>query len=117
MFLNAVGEVVLSCEPRELLGLIHDIEGRLGRDREKERRMGPRPIDVDILLFDALVIDSPELTIPHPRLAERSFVLVPLLELCPELRDPRTGAPYMQSLRALNGETRGIRGVYSPPAE
>ncbi len=71
--------------------------------------MGPRTIDLDILLCDSLVLEDPDLTIPHPRMAERGFVLVPLLELSPRLQDPRSGCPFADY---LSGRTEG---VYSYP--
>ena len=109
-FLNAVGEVVSGLSPRKMLEAIHEIEKDLGRDRSRERRMGPRTLDLDILLCGRLVMDSADLTIPHPRMTERGFVLVPLLDLAPDLRDPRTGARYADMPAAAGG------GVYSYPA-
>jgi 2-amino-4-hydroxy-6-hydroxymethyldihydropteridine diphosphokinase len=89
-------------EPRELLDRIHRIEAQFGRDRKKERRWGERPLDIDILLFGGLVLsEPPELEIPHPRLTERRFALVPLLELFPEAADPRTGRPYRVFMEGL----------------
>jgi 2-amino-4-hydroxy-6-hydroxymethyldihydropteridine diphosphokinase len=100
-YLNAVGEVSSSLEPREMLDLLHRIEGELGRDRSREVRMGPRTLDLDILLCGDLSMETPDLVIPHPRIQERLFVLVPLLELFPEARDPRTGAPYAEARNRL----------------
>ena len=87
-FVNAVAEVRTELPPRELLELLVAIERELGRDRRKERRWGPRLIDLDLLLYGDEVIDEPGLTIPHPRLAERRFVLEPLHELAPDLMLP-----------------------------
>jgi 2-amino-4-hydroxy-6-hydroxymethyldihydropteridine diphosphokinase len=117
-YLNAVGEVSSSAPPRQMLALLHRIEQSLGRDRSREIRMGPRTLDLDILLCGSLVQEDPGLTIPHPRLAERMFVLVPLLELSPDLRDPRTGAPFSRALAALlqqagSAEAEGVY-LYSP---
>jgi 2-amino-4-hydroxy-6-hydroxymethyldihydropteridine diphosphokinase len=117
-YLNAVGEIVSSADPFQMLSLLHRIEGSLGRDRSKEIRMGPRTLDLDILLCGSLVQDDPELTIPHPRLGERMFVLVPLLELSPDLIDPRTGTPWSRALAALkeqagSAEAEGVY-LYSP---
>ena len=109
LYLNAVGEAASTAEPAEMLASLHRIEQSLGRDRSREIRMGPRPIDLDILLCNAIIMDAPELTIPHPRLAERLFVLVPLLELAPDLCDPRTGAPYTGARAALQG-AEGAQG-------
>ena len=103
LYLNAVGEAASPAEPLEMLASLHRIEQSLGRDRSREIRMGPRPIDLDILLCGAIVMEAPELTIPHPRITERMFVLEPLLELALDLCDPRTGTPYSQARAALQG--------------
>lgn len=84
-FLNMVAEVETSLSPHELLSRILDIETRLGRIRLTPK--GPRIIDIDILLYGTLVVDTRELQIPHPRLGERRFVLEPLAELAPQFRD------------------------------
>jgi 2-amino-4-hydroxy-6-hydroxymethyldihydropteridine diphosphokinase len=70
--------------PRALLGRALSVERALGRDRARERRWGPRPIDIDLLSYDDIVIDEPGLTLPHPHWSERAFVLVPLAEIAPE---------------------------------
>jgi len=85
-----VAEVETELEARELLGLLLDVERRLGRVRDG-RRFGPREIDLDLLLFGAATIDEPGLTVPHPFLLERAFVLEPLAELVPELEIPGNG--------------------------
>jgi 2-amino-4-hydroxy-6-hydroxymethyldihydropteridine diphosphokinase len=87
-FLNAVAELATDLPPRELLERLLEIERGLGRNRATERRWGPRVIDLDLLLFGEETIDEPGLTVPHPRLADRRFVLEPLCELAPELRLP-----------------------------
>ena len=73
-----------SLTPHEVLARAQAVENALGRDRDKERRWGPRPIDIDVLAYDDLNLRTPELTLPHPRLFERAFVLVPLAEIAPE---------------------------------
>ncbi|GHU01736.1 2-amino-4-hydroxy-6-hydroxymethyldihydropteridine diphosphokinase [Spirochaetia bacterium] len=89
--------------PYELLDLIHRIETAFGRDRSKERRWGERTLDIDILLYgDLLVCDPPALEIPHPRLRERPFALIPLLELLPDAVDPSTGEHYTAVLEGLS---------------
>lgn len=80
-FLNAVVEVHTELPPLELLAACQAVEAKLGRVREQ--RWGPRTIDVDLLNFDERTIDEPDLVVPHPRLHERAFALVPLLELEP----------------------------------
>ncbi|HEY7667060.1 MAG TPA: 2-amino-4-hydroxy-6-hydroxymethyldihydropteridine diphosphokinase [Actinomycetota bacterium] len=85
-FLNAVIEVGFDGTPRELLASAHRVEAALGRVREV--RWGPRTIDVDVLLIGDRTIDEPDLIVPHPRLTERAFVLLPLLELEPDLALP-----------------------------
>jgi 2-amino-4-hydroxy-6-hydroxymethyldihydropteridine diphosphokinase len=113
-FLNAVGEAWSTQRPAEMLATLHEIESSLGRDRSRERRMGPRTLDMDILLCGAMVVDTVDLVIPHPRIHERAFVLVPLLELDLEITDPRTGRPLSAALEALDARDggAGARGVY-----
>jgi 2-amino-4-hydroxy-6-hydroxymethyldihydropteridine diphosphokinase len=86
-FLNLVVEVQTSLEPFALLERLLSIENQMGRKREK--RWGSRNIDLDILLYDNRTVDSERLTIPHPRMHERRFVLVPLAQIAPKLRHPR----------------------------
>ncbi len=85
-FVNGVALVHTSLRPRELMDRFKDVEHRLGR--KDTSRWGPRIIDIDILFYDDLVLRSPELEIPHPRLHERNFVLVPLMEIAPQLVHP-----------------------------
>jgi 2-amino-4-hydroxy-6-hydroxymethyldihydropteridine diphosphokinase len=87
-FLNAAAELATELPPREVLERLLEIERELGRDRAAERRWGPRVIDLDLLLFGEEAIDEPGLTVPHPRLADRRFVLEPLCELNEDLALP-----------------------------
>jgi 2-amino-4-hydroxy-6-hydroxymethyldihydropteridine diphosphokinase len=80
-FVNICVAVETALTPQALLGRVQAVEHALGRLRDRERRWGPRPIDIDILAYDDVVLDGPELTLPHPRLFERAFVLVPLAEI------------------------------------
>ena len=89
-FLNAVAELDTELPPRVLLELLLEVERQLGRKRSGPR-YGPRTIDLDLLLYGDEVIDEPGLTVPHPRLHERRFVLEPLAELAPELGIPGWG--------------------------
>jgi 2-amino-4-hydroxy-6-hydroxymethyldihydropteridine diphosphokinase len=108
LFLNAVCRVSTGLEPQALLRFLKNVERETGRQPGGER-WGPRPIDLDILLYDDRVLDAPELTVPHPRLAERAFVLVPLCELAPELRHPLLGKT-MKELLASVGK-KGVRKI------
>jgi 2-amino-4-hydroxy-6-hydroxymethyldihydropteridine diphosphokinase len=83
-FINACIEIETSLDPHALLFTLHRIEQRFGRDRGQETRWGPRTLDLDLLAWDDVTIDKPELTLPHPRLFERAFVLVPLAEIAPQ---------------------------------
>jgi 2-amino-4-hydroxy-6-hydroxymethyldihydropteridine diphosphokinase len=85
-FLNCAIAAETALMPLELLRRLQQIEWALGRRRRVP--MGPRPIDIDVLFYGTSVIHTPDLVIPHPRLAERRFVLVPLNEIAPELRHP-----------------------------
>lgn len=87
-FLNAAAELATDLPPRELLERLLEIERELGRDRATERRWGPRVIDLDLLLFGEEAINEPGLTVPHPRLADRRFVLEPLCEVNEDLALP-----------------------------
>ncbi|HRF07164.1 MAG TPA: 2-amino-4-hydroxy-6-hydroxymethyldihydropteridine diphosphokinase [Xanthobacteraceae bacterium] len=84
-YLNQVVAVSTDLPPRELLARLHEIERAEGRDRAHEVRYGPRSLDLDILLYADRVVDEDGLTIPHPRIAERAFVLVPLSEIAPDV--------------------------------
>ncbi len=83
-FVNAVIAVATSLAPRDLVARAIAVERALGRERSHERRWGPRPIDLDLLAYDDLVVRDADLTLPHPRLFERAFVLVPLAEIAPD---------------------------------
>jgi len=87
-YLNAAMEIQTTLSPLELLEALQDIEAVLGRDRSKEVRWGPRTCDLDILLMEGVVIESERLTIPHPRMHERLFVLRPLAEIAPNAIHP-----------------------------
>jgi 2-amino-4-hydroxy-6-hydroxymethyldihydropteridine diphosphokinase len=82
-FVNLAIAVETTLKPQALLARAQAVETALGRDRAHERRWGPRPVDIDILAYDDLTLDEPGLTLPHPRLSERAFVLVPLAEIVP----------------------------------
>jgi 2-amino-4-hydroxy-6-hydroxymethyldihydropteridine diphosphokinase len=100
-FVNAVVEIETEREPHELLTQLMAIEREFGRDRSAAIPNGPRTLDLDILLYDELVLDEPGLQIPHPRLAERLFVLVPLAEIAPTRMDARSRQSVAQLLHRL----------------
>jgi 2-amino-4-hydroxy-6-hydroxymethyldihydropteridine diphosphokinase len=85
-FLNQVIRAETDLEPIDLLALLKSIETSMGR--KETFRFGPRLIDLDILFYDDFVMEEPQLTIPHPRITERAFILVPLAEIAPDLRHP-----------------------------
>ena len=86
---------------KQLLAFINSTEKRFGRDRARERRWGERSLDIDILLFDDLIINDADLVIPHERLKERRFALEPLLELLPNVVEPGSGISYRSICDAL----------------
>src|SRR3954464_8994877 len=83
-FINACIQIDTSLDPHALLFTLHKIEHKFGRNRAAETRWGPRTLDLDLIAYDDVTINKPELTLPHPRLFERAFVLVPLAEIAPE---------------------------------
>jgi 2-amino-4-hydroxy-6-hydroxymethyldihydropteridine diphosphokinase len=91
-YLNAAAVVHTTLSARDLLTGLLDIERSLGRDRSMKERWGPRTIDLDLLLYGDLIIDEPGLTIPHPRLHERLFVLTPLASIAPDAVVPTLDA-------------------------
>jgi 2-amino-4-hydroxy-6-hydroxymethyldihydropteridine diphosphokinase len=106
-YLNGAVVVRTRLAPLALLDACQAIELRLGRDRRRETRWGPRTIDIDILLYGQRIVDVPRLRVPHPRLAERPFVLIPLAEIADSWVHPETGARVQSLLRALSAAPRG----------
>jgi 2-amino-4-hydroxy-6-hydroxymethyldihydropteridine diphosphokinase len=106
-FLNAVVALETDLSPRDLLDALLNLELEFGRDRSAGVQNGPRTLDLDILLFGDFVLSEYNLTVPHPRLAERAFVLVPLHEIAPGLRYPRSGATVSQLLEKLSRRSEG----------
>ncbi|MDG1838947.1 MAG: 2-amino-4-hydroxy-6-hydroxymethyldihydropteridine diphosphokinase [Phycisphaerales bacterium] len=87
-FVNAAAAVRTSCEPSEFLAILLGIELQMGRIRDGAIPRGPRPIDLDVLLWADKLIDQPGLTVPHPRMHVRTFVLLPLIEIAPTAVHP-----------------------------
>ncbi len=99
-FLNAVAAADTELPPLALLDTLLEIEARLGRERTIPN--GPRTLDLDLLFYGDRVLDSERLTLPHPRLHERAFVLVPLCDVLPEIRHPRLGKTARELLQAVD---------------
>jgi len=108
-FLNCVCSVETDLSPQALLKFVKAIERKLGR--REDIRFGPRLIDIDILFYNSLILDSPDLIIPHPRLVERAFVLLPLREIAPALVHPLVRAT-IEELWQKAENLEGIR-IYS----
>lgn len=103
-FINTAVAVDTSLSPTELLRAVQQIEAEFGRTREI--RFGPRTLDIDILLYNDLVLESETLSIPHPRLHEREFVLAPLAEIAPEARIPPEGLTVKEMLTRFYRQRR-----------
>jgi 2-amino-4-hydroxy-6-hydroxymethyldihydropteridine diphosphokinase len=88
-YLNGCATLQTSLAPLDLLSILHSIELEFGRVRQEV--WGARTLDLDLLLYDNLIIDLPTLQVPHPRMTERAFVLVPLSEIAPDTIEPRSG--------------------------
>ena len=103
-FLNQVIQIQTDLNPQELLSLTQDIEKEIGRTTK--HHWGPREIDIDILIYGNQVVGSPELTIPHRHMNDRQFVLVPLLEIEPNIKDPVSGKAFKSILKNIKDKNK-----------
>ncbi len=117
-FLNAAMEIETTLKPGELLRTLHRIEAEHGRERVIP--WGPRTMDLDLLLYGDIVSDEAELTLPHPRMHQRRFVMAPLCDLAVDLKHPRTGYTMKQHLDMLPeeaGELSRVASDWTEPRE
>jgi 2-amino-4-hydroxy-6-hydroxymethyldihydropteridine diphosphokinase len=111
MFLNCVVALETEMLPQQFMRAVLDIEREMGRRRTQAK--GPRTIDIDILLFGNAVIDTPDLTVPHPAMHERRFVLEPLTEIAPDVKHPALKKTAKELRNALEPGTQKVRKLAS----
>ena len=111
-YLNAVCRGTTEAEPRDLLAFVKEVEHVMGR--VPVARWGPRIIDIDILLYDSLILHTSDLTIPHPGIPGRTFVLVPLADIAADLVHPTLGEPVSALLQRLLSDPHEVRRVAEP---
>ncbi len=114
-FVNAVVEILTGLDPEALLDRLIDIQQHMGRKTDAVR-FGPRVLDLDILLYDDRVIQSPRLTIPHPRMHKRAFVLQPICDIDPTIIHPVLGTTVGRLLDALEDDGQQVFALTDPPA-
>jgi 2-amino-4-hydroxy-6-hydroxymethyldihydropteridine diphosphokinase len=116
-FLNACVAVGTDLPPLDLLGRCLDAEAAVGRVRDDARRWGPRVVDIDLLLYGNVSLDDPRLTLPHPRILERAFVLIPLADIAPDVQVGEVRiADAARGIASDGIEVWGsVRDIPSPP--
>jgi 2-amino-4-hydroxy-6-hydroxymethyldihydropteridine diphosphokinase len=114
-YLNAAVRLGARATPEELLETLLSIERADGRVRTTENRLGARTIDLDILWIEGVVVATPLLSVPHPRLAERAFALLPLFDVAEGAIDPRTGAPFVRPREDVEVRRTELRLQPEPP--
>jgi 2-amino-4-hydroxy-6-hydroxymethyldihydropteridine diphosphokinase len=107
-FINAAARVETTLSATALLAALLEIERQFGRDRSREQRWGPRTLDLDLLLYGQAVIELPGLQVPHPRLHERAFALLPLADVAPELPIPGHGTVREAAFRVKDDAIRAL---------
>lgn len=107
-YVNAVAGLLTRLEPQRLLQLLQATEAAAGRDRQRETRWGSRPLDLDLLTYGIQRIDVPGLRVPHPGIADRNFVLLPLAEIAPGLQIPGVGPVWQLAARMDAGNMQLI---------
>ena len=115
-FLNAVLLLDLAHDPLRLLACAQRIEIAAGRDRRREARYGPRPLDIDLLLAPGMVVEAPALTLPHPRLGERRFALMPAAEVAPDWVHPRLHRSIAELAASLDARDQPCEAIGAFPS-
>jgi 2-amino-4-hydroxy-6-hydroxymethyldihydropteridine diphosphokinase len=110
-FINAAVLLLTADHPMDVLELCQRLEAESGRNRTTEQRWGPRPLDLDLLIADNVVVERPSLTLPHPRLHLRRFALLPAAELAPDWAHPRLHSSLADLSAALDPEAQPCRAV------